>query len=265
MIIKKVVNKIRKGYWKVVSKSKKKAFENNKVDVYQYKDDFFCSNIETLENLKRANSRKDYWKEQETYSIKKYFPKTYAATNSLLFDSFIPLFNEKPDLLDIGCASGEWTMKMAPFCNSIDGYEYSKQQVDTANRSVGDSSNIHFYQGDAKSLELSKTYDGATILAMLMYIEDPEDIYKILKNVYLNLKTGAYLCTRDTMNNEGKQTVYMYNRRTGYEAVYYSKDMYYQQFRKAGFVMKNEYILDNVTTEGLYFIHLANIWQKPID
>ena len=265
MILKKIANKIRSGYWKVVSKSKKKAFENNKVDVYQYKDDFFCSNIETLENLKRANSRKDYWKEQETYSIKKYFPKTYAATNSLLFDSFIPLFNEKPDLLDIGCASGEWTMKMAPFCNSIDGYEYSKQQVDTANRSVGDSSNIHFYQGDAKSLELSKTYDGATILAMLMYIEDPEDIYKILKNVYLNLKTGAYLCTRDTMNNEGKQTVYMYNRRTGYEAVYYSKDMYYQQFRKAGFVMKNEYILDNVTTEGLYFIHLANIWQKPID
>ena len=75
MILKKIANKIRSGYWKVVSKSKKKAFENNKVDVYQYKDDFFCSNIETLENLKRANSRKDYWKEQETYSIKKIFLK----------------------------------------------------------------------------------------------------------------------------------------------------------------------------------------------
>ena len=76
MIIKKAVNKIRKGYWKVVSKSKKKAFENNSVDIYQFMDDFFVCNIESLEKLKDTYSCKDYWQEQESYSIKKYFPKT---------------------------------------------------------------------------------------------------------------------------------------------------------------------------------------------
>lgn len=264
MVFKKVVNKTRSIYWRIVSGKRKTNFHNNCIYVYQYMDDFFCSNIEALNKIKSVNSHKEYWKEQETYSIKKYFPKTYTATNTLLFDNFLPLFNEKPDLLDVGCASGEWTLKMAPFCNSIDGYEYSNQQVETANKNVGDCSNVHFFQGDAKSLHLTKTYDGATILAMLMYIDNPEDICNVLKNIYLNLKPGSYLCTRDTMNNEGKPTVYLYNRKTGYEAIYYSKEVYYEQFRKAGFVKKEEYILDNVTTEGLEFIHLANIWQKPI-
>lgn len=264
-IIRRAFNKFRTAYWEIISKKRKVLFERGDVEVYQFMDELFCDNKMSFDNLVASHSKniKSYWNKQETYSIKNYFPKTYTQIYNLIFDAFLPLFTEKPCLMDIGCASGEWTLKLASMCRAIDGYEYSQALVDTANSNSVDVENVHFYQSDAKNMYFTKMYDGALILAMLMYIDNSDDIYMILCNVYEHMSPGAYLCTRDTLNNEGKDVIYLFNKTNGYNAIYWSKDIYYEQFCKAGFIMKEEFVLGEVKTRRMNFIHYGNIWQKP--
>lgn len=260
-----ILGKIRGAYWKLISVSKKKSFEAGKTDIYQYKDEIFCNGKNAYAEVTRkyADKSEAFWEQQKQFSIKNHFPETHTEAYKLIFERYLPLYKEKPELMDIGCAAGEWTVKIAPHCKSIDGFEYSQSLVDTANENYGNTENLHFYQADARTLSLKKQYDGALILAMLMYIDDADIICEILKNVYDHLKPGAYLCTRDTLNDEGRELLMMFNCKTGYNAAYWSKDKYYEQFRKAGFEMKQEYLLERVGTRRLNFIHIGNIWQKP--
>lgn len=270
LIVGRVYNKVRLFYYDKVSLKRKRLFEEDKIDTYQYMDEIFCNNVSAFDEIvKKYSGRIDkYWSSQESYSVKKHFPQTFLSAKSLLFDSFLPLYKEKkPVLMDVGCASGEWTIMISHLCDQIDGFEYSQNMVDTANEDaqINGISNVHFYQADASQMHLEKKYDGALILGVLMYFDDIDLIYKILKNVYNHLTPGAYLCTRDSLNDENKELVLMYNKRNGYSGFYWNKELYYEQFIKAGFVMKKEFLLDEVTSRRLSFIHIGNIWQKPIE
>ncbi|MBR4586763.1 MAG: methyltransferase domain-containing protein [Lachnospiraceae bacterium] len=261
-------NKVKSGYYIVLSEKKKKLFTEEKSDTYQYMDEIFCSNRKAFDAVVRNNPCKtdEYWSLQKSYSVKKYFPQTFAAARKLIFDNFLTLYQDRrPVLMDIGCASGEWTMMVAPKCSRIDGFEFSQNMVNTASveaQKLG-AGNAHFYRTDAATMHLDGKYDGAMILAVLMYFDDIDVIYQILKRIYDHLEPGAYLCTRDTLNNENKDLILMYNRSSGYSAFYWNKKLYYEQFEKVGFVMKKEMLLDEVTSRRMNFIHVGNIWQKP--
>lgn len=266
-LIGRLYNKVRRGYYAVTTKKKKELFDEDKSDTYQYMDEIFCSSKKAFDDVGKKYSGKidKYWSSKESYSVKKFFPQTFTGARELIFDNFLTLYQDsKPILMDIGCASGEWTMMVAPKCSQIDGFEFSQSMVDTANNDakLEGMDNVHVYQANAKTMHLEKKYDGAMILGVLMYFDDINGIYQILKNVYDHLNPGAYLCTRDSLNNENKDLILMYNKSSGYSGFYWSKDLYYEQFYKAGFVLKKEMLLNEVTSRRLDFIHIGNIWQK---
>ncbi len=267
-LISKLYYKVKRGYYTVSTKRKKELFAEDKSDIYQYMDEIFCSNKKAFDGVVEKYSGKidEYWSLQESYSVKHLFPQTFTRAKELIFDHFFTLYHDsKPIIMDIGCASGEWTMMVASKCSQIDGFEFSQSMVDTANNEakLGGVDNVYFYQANAKTMRLEKRYDGAMILGVLTCFDDIDEIYQILKNVYDHLKPGAYLCTRDSLNNENKDLMLMYNKSTGYSGFYWSKELYYEQFYKAGFVMKHEMLLDKVVSRRLDFIHIGNIWQKP--
>lgn len=265
----RLYKKIRRTYHAINSKKQKRLFDDGKSDTYQYMDEIFCSSKIAFDDVVKKYSGKadKYWSAQESYSVEKFFPKTFTEARKLIFDNFLPLYKDKkPVLMDIGCASGEWTMMVATKCSQIDGFEFSQSMVNKANNDAKKGwKNVKFYQADAKTLHLEKKYDGAMLLAVLMYFDDINEIYQTLKNVYDHLVPGAYLCTRDTLNNENKDLILMYNKVSGYSGFYWSKELYYEQFHKAGFEMKQEILLDEVTSRRVDFIHIGNIWQKPED
>lgn len=270
-LFRSVSNKIKCVFYKTTSKRRKALFDNGKIDNYQYMDEVYTKDKEAYEwllhkNSYRKNVWQEYWDSQEIWSVKNYFPKTFDMAKKLVFEEFLSLYEVKPDLMDIGCASGEWSLMVAPYCERVCGYEYSQKMVNTANREAQKMGvkNVEFYQAEAATMDLSARYDGGMILAMLMYIDDKDRIAGILHNVYSHLKPGAFLCTRDSLNDEGVDVLYLLNKRNGYTAFYWSKDLYYEQFKIAGFEMKKEVILEKVTSRQLSFIHVGNIWQKPL-
>lgn len=263
----RIKNSMINRYMKITAKKRKRLFEIGNKSIYQYESEIFCSNMDALLRVKDKYSGKitNYWSEQADYSLKEYFPERYENARKLIYDSFMTLLPDMPMLMDIGCAAGQWTLMVAPKCSVIDGFEYSERLVESAKQNGKDTPNANFYQADAKEMQLEKKYDGAMILGMLMYIENLDDIYMILKNVYDHLKPGAYMCTRDTLNNENKEVVYLFNKVNGYSSVYWSKEAYYEQFTRAGFVLKEEIKLEEVDTRYMSFIGMGDIWQKPLE
>ena len=78
------------------------------------------------------------------------------------------------------------------------------------------------------------------------------------------MKPGAYMVTKDTLNCENRDVLYLFDKRNGYEGNYWSKERYYEQFKKAGFVLIDELLMDEVKTRHLHFIAQGAVWQKPI-
>lgn len=262
-----ILSKIYDSYWKLITKRKKELFAKGEILEYRYKNEIFCNGKDAFKSVvnKYKNKQLDsFWNNKKEYSLSDYFPQRYNKVGIMIFDRFLPLYKDKkPVLMDIGCATGEWTLRVANECKEIDGYEMSKELVETAKKMGQNIPNAHFYQANAKTMKFDKVYDGALIQGMLMYIDDLEVIYQILKNVYDHLKPGAYLCTRDTLNKEGKDVVFLYNFKTGYNGVYWSQSLYYKQYEKAGFKLVKQYLLDDVKTRRLHFIGRGAIWQKP--
>ena len=259
-LIYKIIYAIRYAF----SKNNKKNFETDKTKIYKFGNEIFCCDKGVFESIveKYSDKERGFWTSQESYSLADYFPQRYSNQGKMLHDVFMPLFKKKPLLLDIGCASGEWTVEMAPECREIDGFEYSSSLVQTAVGRYSCVENVHFFQGDARTLNFEKQYDGAMLLGMLMYIDNENDFCKILKNIYDHMVYGGYICTKDTLNCEKKNIVFMYNKKNGYNAVYWSQDKYYEMFEKSGFKLKEEILLDEVKTRRMHFIARGAIWQK---
>ena len=112
-------------------------FNREKIGVYQYMDEMFCCNkkeFDSLINNSTANNNR-FWSKQDAYSLKSVFPSAYQGAKRLIFGSFLPLYSDnKPTLMDLGCANGEWTLMVASNCNCIDGYDYSQKMIDKANQ-----------------------------------------------------------------------------------------------------------------------------------
>lgn len=251
-------------FWKLISIHSKRKFENGKETIYQYGDEIFCDGKDAFDiTVKKYRCQIDkYWSEQNTYSTKTYFPSMYSKTEKMVFSNFFSKYDYKPIIIDVGCGSGEWTAKMAPFCSEIHGLDYSAKMIETAKNEWKEVPNALFFSEDARKMKLSTVYDGAVILGMLMCIDDDEMVKEMLQNICEHIKTGGYLCTRDTLNMENKKVVFMYNKRTGYNAAYRSEELYTQIIQSIGFEKVEEYILNEVKTRRLHFITKGYIWRK---
>lgn len=257
-MVRKMIGSI---WWSIVSLVTKKAFEGDIIKVYRYRDECFSYKLQCLEKYK-VPEVDSYWEQQEEYSLNDYFEKRYKAQADMIFNEYIPLFDTKPNIIDIGCAAGEWTFGISEYCNSVKGVEYSEKMVERAIEKGRAIDNVSFSCENVLSMIWDKEYDGAMILGMLMYIADEDSLVKILKQVYDNIVVGGYVVTKDTLNCEDRRTLFLQNRKNGYNAVYWSKEVYYNAFSKAGFKLVKEYVLDEVTSRRLHFIAQGAIWKK---
>ena len=261
---KKIEKAVRLPYWIIRSVKTKREFKDGKSTTYRFLDDHFYSDIDefakTLEDNK--TSQATYWKQLDKFNYKKHFPKRYEQQEKMLLNSFLPLYKEKPTILDVGSAEGEWSAKIAPYCTLVDAYEYSQQMVDMAKKDYGHIENVNFSQGDARTIAFDKQYDGAMLLGVLTYISSDEDALDIIKSIYSAIKMGGYLVIKDTLNKEGIDAIYLYNKRRGYDATYRSQEKYYSLYREAGFTLKQEFLIGDGKNLPLFRYSRGAIWQK---
>lgn len=204
------------------------------------------------------------WKKEKDWSLKNVFPERYKKQGLMIDEVFVPLLNKDQIIADLACANGEWSLYVADHVKHIDGYEFSKRMVKTAKRRAKESNNknVSFYHADACKVSYPRQYDHFMMLGLLTCITDPADIGIILNKVASALAADGYLLTKDTLNTAGKDVIYLYNSATGYQAAYYSQEVYYKYFADAGFQLEQETLLDEVKTDGMTFISRGTLWRK---
>ena len=260
----KALKALRLPYWMASSFFSKKQFLLGTKTTYQFLDDVFYRNKDefyaAMNNASKVSA--SYWQHLEKFDYNTHFPQRYAQQEKMLLSDFIPLFPSKPVIADIGAAEGEWAAKVAPYCQSIDAFEYSQKMVDFAMSHYGGIDNIHFTQGDARCLKFSKQYNGAMMLGVLTYISNDSDASKIINNVYSSIKVGGYLVTKDTLSREELDVVYLFNAKTGYDATYRSQEVYYSLFERQGFKLIKEVLLEDGKNSPIFRYSRGAIWSK---
>lgn len=93
-------------------------------------------------------------------------------------------------LLDLGCGTGELSVRLAKKGYQVDGVDFSAEMLAIArSKALEQSLNIAFYQQDMTELELIEKYDIIGIFCdSLNYLASPEKVFRTFVNVrqYLN-------------------------------------------------------------------------------
>ena len=263
-MIKKFIKKISIVIIWECSYFSKFLFNKNIISKYKYNDEIFCYDKNILSTLEKRYSKSKFWENEEDYSLSVFFPHRFAKQYELVFEKFLPRLDNNAIIADFGCASGEWTLKVAPFCKKIYGFDYSKELIKSAEEraKIENRSNAIFEYCDIRNIPLDVEYDGVMLLGVLMYIDDCDKLYEVLKSINSCMKKGSLLITKDTLNMENRDVMFMYNKRNGYRAVYWSPKIYFEQFRKAGFNMVEKFTMDEVNSKHTHFIAEGAVWEK---
>lgn len=97
--------------------------------------------------------------------------------------------------LEIGCAEGQFTEKLAPLCNSLLAADISSVALGrTRKRLEGQAQmQVQFLKWDLRVDPLPATYDLVVIVHALEYIRNPLHIRRARARLVKNLRPGGYL------------------------------------------------------------------------
>ncbi|WP_292960651.1 glycosyltransferase [Novosphingobium sp. UBA1939] len=132
---------------------------------------------------------KDPWDYRNNYEALKY-DQTIALITAVLADG-----QRFGDVLEIACAEGEFTRRMAPFSDRIVATDIAPLAVARAAQALKDLPNIACQQLDLLTDEPPGLYDLIVCSEVLYYLEDAETLARFAARVSAHLKPGGRFVT----------------------------------------------------------------------
>lgn len=86
-------------------------------------------------------------------------------------------------VLDIGCGTGNWSLKAAKYAKRVVGIDYDKSKILRAQERAKGISNIQFINGDVMEILKDDQFDLAILSHVLEHIDEPETILRNLKAI----------------------------------------------------------------------------------
>ncbi|MET3682477.1 SAM-dependent methyltransferase [Alkalibacillus flavidus] len=103
-------------------------------------------------------------------------------------------FTTSPErILDVGCGTGELTLKLAGLSQEIVGLDQSQDMIDVAQqKSFELQKECHWIQGDARQFQLNQTFDMVvSYLDVMNYMVEPNDLFQTFQTIYQHLNAGG--------------------------------------------------------------------------
>ena len=210
---------------------------------------------------------RDFWGDTKDFQYKTVFPDRYDNMFSFIKNNFWQHLDKKDHVAEIACAAGETVFGTSEYVEWVDGYEYSQFMVDRARETAAQLgiTNVSFMQFDVIKQKITKCYDALTVLGLFTYILDEGVVEKALKNMLDSLKPGGYLILKDSYHDDPDKTgpVYCYNFGTGYQAIYRSKEAFFNIMKKNGFVLEEEaYLAHKDEKDPFDYCSVISTWRK---
>ncbi len=135
---------------------------------------------------------KNFWdKRAERYDAKLYKGPNYAAR----LERAAAVFKDTDNVLDVGCASGEITLDLAPHAGQIRGIDHSANMVEVANTKARERgiTNARFEQMEPADPRLAEgAFNAVTAYSLIHLLDDAHATLARLRDL---LVPGGHLIT----------------------------------------------------------------------
>jgi 2-polyprenyl-3-methyl-5-hydroxy-6-metoxy-1,4-benzoquinol methylase len=118
----------------------------------------------------------------------------FAVTFSVLDAAGVNRFDSA---VELGCAEGIFTERIAPRCDHIDALDFSEVALERARKRLIGHSGITFRRWDMRHDPLVGSYDLVIAMGVLTSLYRPADVRRMAASVVKAIKPGGYLLYSD--------------------------------------------------------------------
>jgi SAM-dependent methyltransferase len=105
--------------------------------------------------------------------------------------------------LEIGCAEGMFTRKLAECCDTVVAVDLSKIALERARKHCSDLFNVQFAEWDVRGDSVNGVFDLIVATGVLEYILRPSTLRDALERMTAGLRPGGYLLLGNTVTDNG--------------------------------------------------------------
>ncbi len=184
---------------------------------------------------KTQSASNQYWHALESYNYQQVFPQRHKCQVDFTRQHLVARMKPSDLVVDLGCGDGWHSMELAPYCQKLQGYDFSKNLVVLANQAAKDqgfSERCQFEVADVLKLELPEISADVVLLCGLMTcLINDSDAMCAARLAASTVKPGGYVLYKDTLH-QGKGT--RLNHMDTYGAVYRDREQYLSLIRRSG-------------------------------
>lgn len=132
--------------------------------------------------------------------VKAYCMARFLIIHQRFLNELLQFMPREGRVLEIGCGFGLFALYFASMHEKlhISGVDLNPQRIGLAQAAAQKlgRENVHFMQGDARTLHLSEQYDAIYMLDILHHLP-PAEVPRLLREVKAHLKKGGVLLVKD--------------------------------------------------------------------
>lgn len=147
------------------------------------------------------SERQDPWESTTSDSERERF----AVTFSVLDASGI---NQFAQAVELGCAEGIFTERLAPRCAHLDALDYSEVALSRARERLAGHPRITFRRWDMRRESLTGSYDLVVAMGVLTSLYRPGDVRRVSAQVIQAVKPGGFLLFSDVRQSTVFETAW---------------------------------------------------------
>ena len=227
------------------------------------------TNSKEVYQLLKKKAPGDFWANLSDYHVLGNRTMIGEGQKKVLDDFFVKYLKSSDIVIDIACASGEWSRYLAPYCKRILGYDISESMISCAKIKAQEYgfSNVEFYNANIFDLNNDIFANHAIMLGLLTCIEDAEQAEGIVRKVNKMLPVGGRLAVRDTLTvYEGVSIFYIANwLNDDYSAIYRDQNQYEKFFTDNGFELVEERYINPYSEPLMEYGSHAYLFKKVKD
>jgi 2-polyprenyl-3-methyl-5-hydroxy-6-metoxy-1,4-benzoquinol methylase len=151
------------------------------------------------------SERQDPWETTTSQSEAERFAVTFSVLDSSLHDRF-------GDAVELGCAEGIFTERLAPRCDHIDALDYSEVALARARERLAGHAGITFRRWDMRHDRLRNSYDLVVVMGVLTSLYRPFDVRRVCDMIVGAIRPGGFLLFSDVRQSEVFETAWWGSR-----------------------------------------------------
>ncbi|CAM3850426.1 hypothetical protein CCOS865_03590 [Pseudomonas reidholzensis] len=185
-----------------------------------------------MSNNQQGQVARQFWSQTERGQIGP--AQLYERQRDCLLTHVLPSLPADAQVLDIGCADGEFSLLFAQIAARVVAFDVGEKLIDQARQKAREQQidNVEFHVADVFQFSCEERFDAVSLMGVLTTISDDTAAARVVLRALALLKPGGQLILKDSVLLQGSEARTLLNDQ--YEAKYRPESRYLALIRSLG-------------------------------